>query len=56
MIILCSNVQGEDIFARTNGVWLCVYILVCKRKIFLSILMADVNCVHFSQLVDHCVT
>ena len=30
------------------------YILECKRKIFLSILMACVICVHFNQLVDHC--
>ena len=30
------------------------YILVCKRKIFLSILMVGVICVHFSQLIYHC--
>ena len=29
------------------------YILVCKKKIFLSIQMASVICVHLSQLVDH---
>ena len=28
----------------------CVYILIRKRKIFLSILMPSVICVHFSQL------
>ena len=31
-----------------------IYILVCKRKKFLSILMPSVIRVHFSQLVDHC--
>ena len=34
----------------------CVYILVCKRKVFLSILMPSVRFVHSSQFVDHCVT
>ena len=29
-----------------------VYILVWKRKIFLSILMVSVICVHFSQLIN----
>jgi hypothetical protein len=29
------------------------YILVSKKKIFLSIQMASVICVNFSRLVDH---
>ena len=31
-------------------------VLVCRGKIFSSVLMASVIHVHFSQLVDHCVT
>jgi hypothetical protein len=31
----------------------CVYILICKREMFLSMLMPSVTCVNFSQLVDH---
>ena len=47
--------QGEESFDRTNGK--ChFYIIACKSKTFLSIvIMASVICVHFSQLVDHCV-
>jgi hypothetical protein len=33
----------------------CVYILVCVGKILWSLLMPRVLCVHFGQLVDHCV-
>ena len=30
------------------------YLLVCKSKMLVNILMARlVNCVHFNQLVDH---
>ena len=31
-------------------------ILVWKGKILMSMLMPSVNCVHYSQFVDHCVT
>jgi hypothetical protein len=48
--------RGEDIFENTNGKCHVFTFLVCKRKIFLSIVMASVICVHFSQVVDHCVT
>ena len=34
----------------------CFWFLLCKRKTMLSTLMPCVICVHFSQLVDHCVT
>ena len=30
------------------------YIIVCKKKISLSILTTSVICVHLSQIVDHC--
>ena len=33
-----------------------LYKLVCKRKIFINILIPKVTCVCFSQLVNHCVT
>jgi hypothetical protein len=46
--------QEEDIFESTNGKCHILKILVCKKKIFLSILMASVICVHCSQLVDQC--
>ena len=48
--------QGEDILENANGKCHVFTFLVRKRKIFLSIVMASVICVHFSQLVDHCVT
>ena len=34
----------------------CVYILIYKRRLFLSILLLNVICIEFNQLVDHCVT
>ena len=33
----------------------CVHTFVCKRNTFLSIVMASVIRVHFSQLINHCV-
>jgi hypothetical protein len=56
MIVSSSSMEGEDILEHTNGKFHGVYILLCKRKIFLSILMSSVICVHISQLVDHYVT
>ena len=69
MIVLCFSMQGYYIFERTNDNTLVCkrklfldilmytyYILVSKRKLFLDILMASVIYVHFSQLVNHCVT
>ena len=53
---------GDDnfafVYARKNiiGQVSCVHILVSKKNIFLSILMSSVVYVHFSQLVNHCVT
>ena len=53
MIVLHSSMQREDILSVPMA---SVHILVCTKKIFLSILMASFICVHFSQLVDRCVT
>lgn len=47
------SMQGEDVCERTNGKRHVFYILVCMRKLFLSILMPCVICVHFGQLVNH---
>ena len=52
VIVSRLSMQEEESFDCTYGK--ChVYIIACKRRIFLSILMASVICVHFSQLVDH---
>ena len=53
MIVLRSSIHWADIIVHTNGKCHVFTFLVCKRKIFLSILMLSVICVHFSQLVDH---
>ena len=53
MIVLRFSVQRKDIFDCTIGKYQVFTFLVCKRKIFLSILMATIICVHFSQLVEH---
>ena len=52
MIVLCFIMQGEDMIEHTNDK---CRVLVCKRKIFLSILISSVICVHYYQLVEHCV-
>ena len=53
MIILSSSTEGKEIIEHVSY----VYILVYKRKIFLSILMSSVVCVHFSQtFVNHFAT
>jgi hypothetical protein len=44
MIVLRFGMQGEDIVEHTIGK--ChVYVLVCKRKLFLNILMSRVICI-----------
>ena len=55
MIVMQFSIQGESFIEQTTGPWQmsCVYILVSKRKTFLSILMPSVICACFSQLVDH---
>ena len=45
MVVLCFNVQGENVFSVLMTSVMCLN-LVCKRKIFLSILMASVICVN----------
>ena len=50
------RMQREDILKHTNGKCRVVYVLVCKRKIFLSLRMSSAFCVRFSQLIDHSVT
>ena len=52
MIVLHFSMQGEDISSTLMASVICLYSLVCKGKIFFSMLMARVICVHFSQLVD----
>ena len=54
MTIMRFNIQGEDIFEFTNGKRHAFAILICKGKIF-ELTNASVICVHFSQVVDHCV-
>ena len=54
--MLHFGMQGEDFFELTNDKCHVFYILVCKRNILLSVLMASVIFVKFSQLVDHYVT
>ena len=56
MIILCFSIQGEDILEHANDKCHVFTFFVCKRKMFLSILMPSVICLHFSQLVDCYVT
>jgi hypothetical protein len=46
--------KGEDVLEHTNDKCHVFYIVVCKRKISLSILMASIICLHFGQLLDHC--
>ena len=48
------GMQGEDIIEHVNGKCHVVYISICERKIVLSVLVLNVICSHFSQLVDHC--
>ena len=52
MRVMQFSMQGEDILKLNNDKCLCSH-LVCKRKIFLSILNPSVICVHFRQLVVH---
>ena len=47
MIVLHFNMQREDNIEHTNGKVSCAYILVCKRKTCLSILVPSVICIHF---------
>ena len=42
-----------NVFEHLNGK---CHVFTCKKKVFFSIQMISVICVHFSQLVDHCVT
>jgi hypothetical protein len=46
----------EDIIGHIDLARSCVYTLVYTRLVFISVLMPSVSFVHFSQLVDHCVT
>ena len=48
--------QGVDIIEHTNGKYYVFYILVCKGKTFLRMLMPSDICAHFSQIIDRCVT
>ena len=50
MIVVHFSIQGEGIIEQSNGPWQvpCVYILVSKRKIFLSILMPSVICLNLN--------
>ena len=58
MMVLRFSMQGEYVFERTNGKCQVssVYISICKGKILLSILMPNVICVRFGQLLDRGVT
>ena len=56
IIILHFDMERKNVFESANDKCDVFYMLVCKRKILLSILMACIICVYFSQLVDHCVT
>ena len=44
MTMLCSSMQKEDNIEHNEFARLCVYILVCKRKVFLSMLMLSAKC------------
>ena len=52
----CVLVSKGKVFLSVLRQVFGVYISICKRKIFSIILMPTVICVHFSHLVDHCVT
>ena len=41
------GMQGEDVIEHRNENLSCVHIFVCKRKLFLNILMPSVIHVHF---------
>ena len=57
IIVLRFNMQGADVNEHTNHkCHVFTFLNLCKRKVFLSIRMPSVICVHFSQFVDHCVT
>ena len=56
MIVLHFSMQGEDIVEQTNGKCHVFTFKYAREKYFLNILMPSVICVHFSQLIDHCVT
>ena len=45
--VLHFIVQEKNILEHTNARCHVFYILICKRKIFLSILTSSVLCVHF---------
>ena len=52
MIVLHFSMQGEDVIEHANDKGHVFTFLVYKR----SLLMSNVICVHFRQLVDHYVT
>ena len=50
MIILHFSLKEEYITEHTTWKVSCDDILICKRKIFLNILMPSVSCVHFKSI------
>ena len=55
-IVLPYSMPWKDSLEVTYDECHGVYILVYTGKIFQSIQMSSVVCVHSSQLVEHCVT
>ena len=53
MIVLCSSMQGEDIWSLLMASVMCLH-LSMQGKMFLIKVVENVTCVHVSQLVDHC--
>ena len=49
MMVLRFSMQGECVIEHSDGKCHAIYILVCKRRIFLSIRMSSVTCVQFQS-------
>ena len=54
--MLQISIEGEDIMEHVNKEVSRGRFLACKRQMISNMAMANVICVHFSQLVKHYVT
>jgi hypothetical protein len=55
MIVLCFNMQGKYTFEHTHDNS-HLFTISMQEEDTLDQTMPNVICVHFSQLLDHCVT
>ena len=54
MTVLCFSMQGKDAFEHTHDTS-HLFIISMQEEDTLDQRMPNVICIHFSQLLDHCV-